>query len=721
MDLSKMNLFVTGGAGFIGSNFCNYIAKYVKKLVIIDKLDYICNEKNIDEIIKLKNVIFIKDDMLKHDFLETFNKHEINYVIHFAAQTHVDNSYLNFSKFIDDNIIATYNLFKSIYEYGKIVRTIHFSTDEIYGSSCDKLFNEDSNFNPTNPYASTKASCEMIVNTYKYTYKLPIIITRCNNVYGKYQYHEKVIPLFINKALDNEDLTIHGYGIYIRDFIHVTDVINALLIIINIGIDGEIYNIGTDNPIKVIDLAKTIIKKVGKGNITYVKDRAYNDFRYPLDTTKLNNLGWKPFISFNEGLDDVIEWIKDNKNYFNEIKGRTFDDKRGKLQFLPVPDKEIKQQLISTNKKDVVRGIHVSPYAKHVICIKGSMIDYVINLDNLTYKKYYLSSNNLNKIYVPANHGHAFISLEDDSVMFYQIEGIYNPKNEKNYNYLCPFLNLDIPFENNYIVSDQDINAPFLKKIDYILLGSTGFLGKEIEKILKNQNKSYITLNTRLENTNLLEKQFKFYKPKYVINAAGISGRPTTEWCENNKEETLNTNLTYQLTLAELCNKLNIHLTVLASGIIYKDDGKKHKEIDEPNNDESFYCKCRILLEKCLNIYNNVLILRINYPMSLDGNPKCFLTKLKTRLNNINDVKINATIIPDLFKYIPYIIEKNNVGILNFVNKYEIALSEILNINNVYVYKINKENTKKVGFLNTEKLENLIELNDVFQAIINNV
>jgi len=715
----KLNLFVTGGCGFIGSNFCNYIASKVNKLIIIDKLDYICNEKNINDIIKLKNVVFIKDDLLKHNFIDTFIKYDINYIIHFAAQTHVDNSYENFNEFINDNIMATYKLLTSIHKFPKEIKLLHFSTDEIYGASLDHtFFNEESNFNPTNPYASTKASCEMIINTYKYTYKLPIIITRCNNVYGKYQYFEKVIPLFIYKALNNEDLTIHGDGSYIRDFIHVRDVINAIMVIMEKGINGNIYNIGNNNPVKIIDLANMIIQKTGSGNIKYIKDRAYNDFRYPLIMDKLEALGWKNEINFNEGLDEVIDWIKNNINYFNEIKGRTFKDLRGKLQFLPVPDKPIKQQLISTNNKNVLRGIHTSPYAKHVICIRGSFIDYVIDFETNTFNKYYLSSDNLNKIYVPANHGHMFIALEDDSIMFYQIEGIYKAENEKNYNYLCPYINLDIPFENNYIISQQDINAPFTKEVEYVLLGSTGFLGSKIEDELKKQNKSYITLNTRLENINLLKKQLEFYKPKYLINASGISGKPTTAWCELNKKETLNTNITYQLTLAEICNNLNIHLTILVSGIIYNQSEVRYTEEDVPNNNSSYYCSCRIILEKCLECYTNILMLRIEYPISLDDNPKCFLNKLKLRTKSIDDVEINATVIPDLFKYIPFLVENNKTGLLNFVNKNSIKLGELLELINIKDYTYNYNfNYKQIGLLDTTKLEKIIDLKDISTAI----
>lgn len=320
MKLKNLNILVTGGAGFIGSVFCNYISKYVNKLIIIDKLSYVSNIKNIKDIIEHDNVIFINENILSHDFICTFNKYDINYIIHFAAQTHVDNSYKYFNDFIEDNIIATQLLLDAISKYEKKIILFHFSTDEIYGPSINNIkFDENSNFNPTNPYSASKACCEMIINTYKYSYNLPIIISRCNNVYGKYQFVEKVIPCFILNALNNKNIPIHGDGNKIRDFIHIYDVIQAIVIIIEKGTIGEIYNIGSDNPIKILDLANIIIKKVGGGNINFIKDRPFNDNRYYVNSDKLELLGWKSTMDFDKGLDDVIEWIKNNPNYWKDV------------------------------------------------------------------------------------------------------------------------------------------------------------------------------------------------------------------------------------------------------------------------------------------------------------------------------------------------------------------------------------------------------------------
>lgn len=318
MELKSLNLLVTGGCGFIGSIFCNYISQYVNKLIIIDKISYVSNVKNIKDIIDYPNVFFINENMLSHNFLDTFAKYDINYIIHFAAQTHVDNSYKYFNDFIEDNIIATQLLLDAITKYEKKIILFHFSTDEIYGPSINDIkFDENSNFNPTNPYSASKACCEMIINTYRYSYKLPIIISRCNNVYGKHQFVEKVIPCFVLNALNNNNLPIQGDGNKIRDFIHIDDVVKAVITIIEKGTIGEIYNIGNDNPIKILDLANKIIEKVGSGNISFIKDRPFNDNRYYVDTTKIESLGWKAYTDFDKGLDEVIEWIKNNPNYWS--------------------------------------------------------------------------------------------------------------------------------------------------------------------------------------------------------------------------------------------------------------------------------------------------------------------------------------------------------------------------------------------------------------------
>ena len=313
-----MNLIITGAAGFIGSNFCCQFYKKFKKIIIIDCLNYSGNIRNIETILDDKKVIFIQKDILDVNFIDLYNDHNIDTIIHFAAQTHVDNSYNNLNSFISDNINVTCHILESIRNYNRKIKLIHFSTDEVYGPSYkDEIFTENSRFNPTNPYSASKVAAEMFINSYKISFNLDVIILRCNNAYGIKQHLEKVIPAFINKALNDEPLTIHGSGKQIRDFIHTSDISNAIMMLLEKGVSGEIYNISNANPLTIINLAKLIIKHIGKGEIKHIRDRPFNDYRYRVNSTKLQNLGWKIQTNFEDELLKIIEWHKDNPNYWN--------------------------------------------------------------------------------------------------------------------------------------------------------------------------------------------------------------------------------------------------------------------------------------------------------------------------------------------------------------------------------------------------------------------
>ena len=305
----------------------------------------------------------------------------------------------------------------------------------------------------------------------------------------------------------------------------------------------------------------------------------------------------------------------------------------------------------------------------------------------------------------------------------------------KTINYRDPYINLDIEWNKKFILNDKDNNSDFTKSIDYVLMGSKGFLGSEIEKCLKKQNKNYIVLNTRLENYEEIEHKLNIYKPKFLICAAGISGKPTIEWCENNKDETFKTNVIDTLKLCEITKKLNIHLTLFGSGSIYKglyDNEnnplliKNTEECKENKNNERFYLKCRNLLEESIELYNNVLYLRIQYPISLNENPKCFMNKMLSRLDSIHEQYVNITFIPNLFPLlIKEILTKNTIGILNFVNPDEIELTTLIEW-----YKKNKQLNIKYhsvkskffcGLLCTDKLSNLtnneiISIKEVFKV-----
>lgn len=728
--ISEINLLVTGGCGFIGSNFCVNNYHLFNKLIILDCLNYSGNVRNINEIIDKENVIFLNKDIITTDFTELFEKYDIDLIINYAAQTHVDNSYYYINNFLKDNVLSITVILEALRFYNKKIKMLHFSTDEIYGESReDIVFTEKSNFNPTNPYSATKASSEMIINSYKISFKMSILIVRCNNVFGIKQHHEKVIPLFISKALKDDELTIHGSGEKVRDFIHTNDVNSAILTLIVKGDFNAIYNIGIENPINILKLAKYIIRSVGKGKIKFVKDRPFNDNRYNVNFDKLKNLGWSPKNNFHEQLDEIIEWEKTNtiKNVsLSPVvdKLSKYNDNRGFNMKLKT-DMIICQQFISNSKKNSLRGIHKSPYDKYVTVLSGKLIDYIIDFtgNEITYKKYILDSEENNHIFIPANKGHLFIALADNTQLLYQLGGQYDVNNDVNINYNDPYINLDIPWNNKYILSDKDTNSKFTKPVDYILMGSRGFLGSEIKKYLEIQNKNFITLDTRLKNYDEIQNKFKLYKPKYVICAAGISGRPTISWCDENKEETFNVNVIDTLKLCEITNKMNIHLTLLGSGSVFNglfnDNNQPNlityneKSIIEKNNNK-YYLKCRNILEDSLGLYSNVLYLRIQYPISLTENPKCFMNKTLTRLESVHEQYVNITYLPNLFPLlISTILEKNIRGILNFVNPTAIKLTELLewykkNYKKDIKYNIVKS-TSFCGLLNTELLESILD------------
>jgi len=325
-----MSILITGGCGFIGSNYINNLLKSEKfnnvtfdYIINIDKLDYCSNKDNVNSN-DSKKYIFIEGSICDKVLLKRiFNMYNIEYVVHFAAQTHVDNSFDNSINYTIDNILGTHQLIECSRLYGNIKKFIHISTDEVYGEI--SINSEDSTevslLNPTNPYAATKAGAEFIVRSYYYSYNMPIIIIRCNNVYGVNQYPEKIIPKFITLLRKNKKMTIHGTGLTRRNFIYVEDVINAINIIAIKGEINNVYNIGSSDEYNVIDIATILLNNI-KGPdeniedwVEYIKDRNFNDFRYAINTNKLNNLGWERTINFKDGIKKTIDWYINNENY----------------------------------------------------------------------------------------------------------------------------------------------------------------------------------------------------------------------------------------------------------------------------------------------------------------------------------------------------------------------------------------------------------------------
>jgi UDP-glucose 4,6-dehydratase len=306
-----MNLLVTGGCGFIGSNFINFYFPKVKLLVNLDAMYYCASEENVFPAIRSsEHYKFVKGNLRSKDLVEFILKEYcITHIIHFAAQSHVQTSFDDSMQYTLDNIVGTHTLLDCCKKF-PIVKMVHVSTDEVYGES-NELCHETSLLLPTNPYAATKAAAEMLVMSYIKSYNLPIVISRGNNVYGPNQYPEKLIPRFIQQLKNGNLVTIQGEGTAKRSFLHVFDTCTAFEIILEQGVPGEIYNIGTTEEYTVKEVAKILIELIKgttdyESNIIYIPDRPFNDSRYFISNEKLTSLGWEIKIPFLEGIKNLI-------------------------------------------------------------------------------------------------------------------------------------------------------------------------------------------------------------------------------------------------------------------------------------------------------------------------------------------------------------------------------------------------------------------------------
>lgn len=319
-----MKILVTGGAGFIGSNFIKYILKNTNHQVFnIDKLTYAGNLDNLKEIEDNKNYKFTKGDICDKKTVGDVVKEGIDIIINFAAESHVDKSIEDSNIFFRTNVLGTQVLCDTAVKH-KIKKFIQISTDEVYGPN-DKnhCHTEKDNLNPTNPYAASKASADLLVLSYHKTYGLPVNIARSTNNYGKYQYPEKIIPLFITNLIQNKKVPLYGNGKQIRDWLNVRDHCKALKLIMEKGKKGEVYNISGDNRLKNIKLTKLILKYLNKPEsmIKFVKDRPGHDHAYYINSKKIkDDLYWNPDYSFKEGLKETIEWYKNNTDWWKKIK-----------------------------------------------------------------------------------------------------------------------------------------------------------------------------------------------------------------------------------------------------------------------------------------------------------------------------------------------------------------------------------------------------------------
>ena len=313
-------ILVTGGAGFIGSHFIRFLIKETKHHVInLDALTYAGNLSNLKDIESSERYIFVQGDIRDRDKVDRlFSEYQINVVLNFAAESHVDRSIVSANDFITTNVLGAQMLMdvakkhwlleNEVDKYLDNVLFIQISTDEVYGSIKEGSFNESSSLLPNSPYSASKASADLIARAYYKTYKFPVIITRSTNNYGPNQYPEKLIPLFIKLAKNNDSLPLYGNGLQVRDWIHVTDNCRALYTVMTSGLEGEIYNIGSNNEktnLEVVELILTIMKKP-LSLISFVEDRLGHDIRYAVDSAKIRKLGWKPNVEFDKGLTEII-------------------------------------------------------------------------------------------------------------------------------------------------------------------------------------------------------------------------------------------------------------------------------------------------------------------------------------------------------------------------------------------------------------------------------
>lgn len=321
-----MKLLITGGCGFIGSNFVRYLlsTRTDYKIINLDLLTYAGSLKNLEDIPKNSSYTFVKGDILDYDLL-TDLAGDCDGILNFAAETHVDRSILDPSIFVKTNVLGTQILLE-VARRRKIPRFLQVSTDEVYGSlGPSGTFKEESLLMPNSPYAASKAAGDHLARAYHKTYGLPVLITRSSNNFGPYQYPEKLIPLFIMKAIADEKVPLYGDGMNVRDWIYVEDNCRAIDIVFHKGRDGEVYNIGGVNEKNNIEIAKMILRMLDKPEslITYVQDRPGHDRRYALDSTKAEReLGWRPVNNFDEAMEKTIGWYKKNQDWCKSVLSR---------------------------------------------------------------------------------------------------------------------------------------------------------------------------------------------------------------------------------------------------------------------------------------------------------------------------------------------------------------------------------------------------------------
>ena len=542
------NILITGAAGFIASHVANrLVRKYPHyKIVVLDKLDYCSNLRNLNPSKTSKNFKFVKGDIGSADLVNYLLITEgIDTIMHFAAQTHVDNSFGNSFEFTKNNIYGTHVLLEACKVTGIIRRFIHVSTDEVYGETeADAIVgnHEASQLLPTNPYSATKAGAEMLVMAYGRSYGLPFITTRGNNVYGPNQFPEKLIPKFILLAMQGKPLPIHGDGGNVRSYLYCEDVAEAFECVLHKGEVGHVYNIGTKKERRVLDVARDICKLFNKNadeHIQFVENRPFNDQRYFLDDAKLKDLGWEERTSWVEGLKKTMQWYISNPYWWGDVSGA----------LLPHP------RMLAMTGEDKTGEDKIAEFQK-----------------NLTAT----AADDAGPAAAPQANG-----------------------NGEKY----PALKTSLPTTPTATGMVVPSPKPVQKPLKFLIYGKTGWIGGLLGKILSKQGIDYAYGEGRLENRDQLESDIETVMPTHVFNAAGVTGRPNVDWCESHKPETIRANVVGTLTLADVCKQHGLLLINYATGCIFEYDsshtegsGVGFKEEDKPNFHGSFYSKTKAMV-----------------------------------------------------------------------------------------------------------------------------
>lgn len=606
------NILITGAAGFIASHVANRLVRNYPhyKIVVLDKLDYCSNLKNLYPSMSSNNLKFVRGDIASADLVNYLLITEgIDTIMHFAAQTHVDNSFGNSLEFTKNNVYGTHVLLEACKVTGNIRRFIHVSTDEVYGETeADAIVgnHEASQLLPTNPYSATKAGAEMLVMAYGRSYGLPVITTRGNNVYGPNQFPEKLIPKFLLLAMEGKVLPIHGDGGNVRSYLYCEDVAEAFEVVLHKGEVGHVYNIGTKRERTVLDVAKDICKLLKLDTqkaIQFVENRPFNDQRYFLEDQKLKDLGWGERTTWEEGLRKTMEWYTGNPDWWGDVSGA----------------------LVPHPRMLAMGGVERVPEHMNLADLPNGVVDK------------------------------SSLAHHDGNV------GDIKQNSEK----------------------------PGYK---FLIYGCTGWIGGLLGKICEEQGIDYQYGAGRLENRLQLERDVELMKPTHVFNAAGITGRPSVDWCESHKTETIRANVAGALTLADVCFQHGLLLVNFSTGCIFEYDdnhppgsGTGFLEDDKPNFSGSFYSKTKAMVEELLRHYDNVCTLRVRLPISSDlTNPKNLIAKI-TKYQKVVNIPNSMTVLDEMLPVAVEMAKRNLTGIWNFTNPGVVSHNEILEMYREYI------------------------------------